>query len=50
MTHTVKDFSVVNVTEVDAFFVVVVVVLGIPLLSLGSSECWQFDFWLFCLF
>ena len=36
MIHTVKGFSVVNETEVDFFS-------GVPLLSLWSSECWQFD-------
>ena len=40
--HTVKDFSVVNETEVVFF--------GIPLLFLWCSKCWQFDLRFLCLF
>ena len=40
----VKGFSKVNEAEVDRIF------FGIPLLSLWSSECWQFDLWFLCLF
>ena len=40
--HTVKVFSIVNEAEADVF--------GIPLLSLLSNECWQFDLWFLCLF
>ena len=35
MIHTVKDFNIVDETEIDVFS-------EIPLLSLLSSECWQF--------
>ena len=38
--HTVKVFGLVNEAEVD----------GIPVLSLWSNKCWQFDLWLLCLF
>ena len=41
MSHTVKGFSVVDETEVD--------VSGILLLSLWSSECWQFDLRFLCV-
>ena len=41
--HTVKGFSLVSEAEVDIFS-------GIPLLSMWSSECWQFDLWFLCLF
>ena len=34
--HIVKGFTVVSEAEVDIFS-------GIPLLSLLSNECWQFD-------
>ena len=39
--HTVKGFCVVSEAEVVFF----VFVFGIPLLSLWSNECWQFDPW-----
>ena len=40
--HTVKGFSVVDETEVDVFW---------NFLAFSvSSECWQFDLWLLCLF
>ena len=40
--HTLKDFGVVNKTEVDVF--------SGPLLLFGSSSiCWQFDLWFLCL-
>ena len=42
ITHTEKGFSIVNKTNVDVF-------PGMPLLSLWSSESWQFDFWFLCL-
>ena len=38
-----QGFSVVNEAEVHFF-------PGIPLLSLRSDGCWQFDLWLLCLF
>ena len=40
--HTVRDFSVVNEAEICFS--------GIPLLSLWSGECWQFDLWFLCFF
>ena len=41
--HTTKDFSIVNEAEVDVFS-------GIPLFSLWSNKCCQFDLWFLCLF
>ena len=38
-----KGFCVVNEKEKDVFS-------GIPLLSLWSNGCWQFDLWFLCLF
>ena len=40
--HTVKGFTIVNVTEVDVFS-------GISLLSLWSSICWELNLWFLCL-
>ena len=40
---TIKGFSLVNETEVEFFS-------GIHLLSLWSSNCWQFDLWFLCCF
>ena len=40
---TIKGFSLVNETEVEFFY-------GIHLLSLWSSNCWQFDLWFLCCF
>ena len=40
---TVKGFSLVNETEVEFFS-------GIHLLSLWSSNCWQFHLWFLCCF
>ena len=42
MIHTVKDFAVVNETEIDVF-------LEFPCFFLWSNECWEFDFWFFFL-
>ena len=41
--HRVKGFRVVKEAEVVVFS-------GIPLLSLWSNRCWQFDLWFLCLF
>ena len=41
--HTVKGFSIVNEAEVDVF-------LEFSCFFLWSNRCWQFDFWLLCLF
>ena len=41
--HTVKGFSVVQEAEMD-------VISGIPLFSLWSNGCWQFDLWFLCHF
>ena len=45
--NTVKDFSVLGETEVDPPHLPCP---GIPLLSLWSNECWQFDVWFLWLF
>ena len=40
--HIVKDFSVVNETDVNDFFFII-------LLFLWANGCWQFDLWFLCL-